>query len=349
MKKKLLTLLLVSALACISMTECSFEKTCKESGCDETAETQEQLTEDIVTESVETTETHGIVENSETIETEDDELTELEKKIVEFKNNTPSEVTLIQDLLRGEWHINGMEVVGGSFEEGFSADYQIIGEVEVNYDTCSRDSSLIFTNDEFIIVYEGPYVKYIGNPSVGYKKNKELQNAIVVSGLYRVKSPATWDEDSSYCKARIEMLVTNVTQKNEIEDEEIFELLNKAVGMTFVQEVEVSGLLSIGEMNITKEELESRNVEIHEAVDSTTDGYFGYREDGSYGLILYDTPIPTRNHPITNLIIYGTDKQLNPTTALIKIKNSVDIGNGEVEPGVFLYDVKPQEDEATKK
>jgi hypothetical protein len=84
-------------------------------------------------------------------------------------------------------------------------------------------------------------------------------------------------------------------------------------------------------------------------VDSTIDGYFGYREDGSYGLILYDTPIPNRKHPITDLKIYGTDKQLNPTTALIKIKNSVDIGNGEVEPGVFLYDVKPQEDEATEK
>ena len=36
MKKKLLTVLLVSALVCISMTACSFERTCKESGCDET-------------------------------------------------------------------------------------------------------------------------------------------------------------------------------------------------------------------------------------------------------------------------------------------------------------------------
>lgn len=336
MRRKVFVTLLCLAFA-VCIMACGNET-------EEATETQEQLTEDIVTESVETTETHGIVENSETIETEDDELTELEKKIEEFKNNTPSEVTLMQDLLRGEWHINGMEVVGGSFENGFSADSQIIGEVQVHYDTCSRDSSLIFTNDEFIITYEEPYVKYIKSPSFGYEKDKQLQNAIVVSGLYKAKSTGTWD-DSSY-KSSITMLVTNVTQKNEIEDEEIFELLNKAVGMTFVQEVEVSGLLSIGEMNITKEELESRNVEIHEAVDSTIDGYFGYREDGSYGLILYDTPIPDRKHPITSLHI---NKKVLFPSMLIKINNSVDIGNGEVEPGVFLYDVKPQEDEATEK
>lgn len=36
MRKRLLKLLLVTALVGISMTACSFEKTCKESGCDET-------------------------------------------------------------------------------------------------------------------------------------------------------------------------------------------------------------------------------------------------------------------------------------------------------------------------
>lgn len=36
MKKRILTLLIVTVLAGLSMTACSFEKTCKESGCDET-------------------------------------------------------------------------------------------------------------------------------------------------------------------------------------------------------------------------------------------------------------------------------------------------------------------------
>ena len=58
------------------------------------------------------------------------------------------------------------------------------------------------------------------NRYFGYEKDKQLQNAIVVSGLYKAKSTGTWD-DSSY-KSSITMLVTNVTQKNEMEDEEIF-------------------------------------------------------------------------------------------------------------------------------
>lgn len=36
MKKRILTLLIVTALAGLSMTACSLEKTCKEPGCDET-------------------------------------------------------------------------------------------------------------------------------------------------------------------------------------------------------------------------------------------------------------------------------------------------------------------------
>ena len=36
MRKKLLALLLITALAGLSMIGCSFEKTCKESGCEET-------------------------------------------------------------------------------------------------------------------------------------------------------------------------------------------------------------------------------------------------------------------------------------------------------------------------
>ena len=36
MKKKLVTMLLVGTMAVCSLTACSFEKTCKASGCDET-------------------------------------------------------------------------------------------------------------------------------------------------------------------------------------------------------------------------------------------------------------------------------------------------------------------------
>lgn len=288
------------------------------------------------------TETNSIVEDSESIDTENYELTELEQKIVEFKNNTSSEVTLIQDLLRGEWHINGMEVALDDFETGFSAGTAFVGDVTVHYDSCSRDSSIIFTNDEFIIVYEEAYVKYKGDE--GYTEAKNLQNAIVISGLYRVTSPAIWDEESCDYNAEIEMLVTNVTQKNEIEDEKIFELLNKVVGMTSTTKIGTSQMY-VDEFNITEEDLESRNVEIHEAVNYTVDAYWGYREDGSYGVVYYDTPIPARGIPFTSIYVDGPDEKLIPYY-VTKIKNSVDIGNGEVEPGVFLYDIEPQEDEA---
>ncbi len=81
------------------------------------------------------------------------ELSELEKQIEEFEKGTSDETTITQDILRGEWRITSKDnLVNG----GFKPETVKLGNLEVDYDTSSKDSKIIFTDDEFMIFYDEP-------------------------------------------------------------------------------------------------------------------------------------------------------------------------------------------------
>lgn len=99
-----------------------------------------------------TTETTEITETDFTDKGQS-ELSELEKQIKEFEKGTSDETTITQDILRGEWRITSKDdLVNG----GFKPETVKLGNLEVDYDTSSKDSKIIFTDDEFMISYDEP-------------------------------------------------------------------------------------------------------------------------------------------------------------------------------------------------
>ena len=99
-----------------------------------------------------TTETTEITETDFTDKGQS-ELSELEKQIEEFEKGTSDETTITQDILRGEWRITSKDdLVNG----GFQQETVKLGNLEVDYDTSSKDSKIIFTDDEFMISYDEP-------------------------------------------------------------------------------------------------------------------------------------------------------------------------------------------------
>lgn len=99
-----------------------------------------------------TTETTEITETDFTDKGQS-ELSELEKQIEEFEKGTSDETTITQDILRGEWRITSKDdLVNG----GFQPETVKLGNLEVDYDTSSKDSKIIFTDDEFMISYDEP-------------------------------------------------------------------------------------------------------------------------------------------------------------------------------------------------
>ena len=101
---------------------------------------------------------------------------------------------------------------------------------------------------------------------------------------------------------------------------------------------------------LTEEQLAEYDMEIHDSITSEVTGTFGYRQDGSYGMVNYDTPIISQDNPVTFAWIgRENNNELFANTVRMKMKNTVDADYGDVEPGVFLYDViHPNEDTITE-
>lgn len=286
---------------------------------------QTELSEQEVSETTETVKSVVNVGQSE--------LSELEKQIEEFENGTSDEITVTQDILRGEWRIGGKD----EFENGgYTPETIELGNLELDYATDSKNSKVIFTNNEFMISYDEPEVKY-GKGSVRYSK---IVNNIIVSGIYRVTSEANYNEESDMYESEIEMLVTSVSPKYGIMNKEIYNELNSLVGMVVNKKVT---FLTFYEdwSNVSAEQLEEYDIDVHEEVAIELGG-----EITMSGFIYYDTPILSKGNPMTWVYLSESDDDVIITElARTKMKNTVSTKKDEkIEDGVWLYDVTPHEE-----
>lgn len=321
MKRKVLLTMLCLAIS-VSIVAC---------GTENTAEQQEVIATEQTTE----TET---VEEQET-ETEI-ELSELEQQIEEFKNTTSSEITVTQDVLRGQWRVGDMLTLKG---DAYYGEPFRLGNLRVDYDTSSKKSNVIFTNNEFVASYDDARV-YIATD-----ENKNMQCTLVVSGLYRVINQGEIDEENDCFSSEIELLITDVTSQSDAIDTDVCNELNSVIGTTIQKKVELSEAY-MDLSYITEEQLAEYDMEIHDSITLEVTGTFGYRQDGSYGMVNYDTPIISQDNPVTFAWIgRENNNELFASTVRMKMKNTVDADYGDVEPGVFLYDViHPNEDTITE-
>jgi len=321
MKRKVLLTMLCLAIS-VSIVAC---------GTETTAEQQEVIATEQTTE----TET---VEEQET-ETEI-ELSELEQQIEEFKNTTSSEITVTQDVLRGQWRVGDMLTLEG---DAYYGEPFRLGNLRVDYDTSSKKSNVIFTNNEFVASYDDARV-YIATD-----ENKNMQCTLVVSGLYRVINQGEIDEENDCFSSEIELLITDVTSQSDAIDTDVCNELNSVIGTTIQKKVELSEAY-MDLSYITEEQLAEYDMEIHDSITLEVTGTFGYRQDGSYGMVNYDTPIISQDNPVTFAWIgRENNNELFANTVRMKMKNTVDADYGDVEPGVFLYDViHPNEDTITE-
>lgn len=262
MKRKVLLTMLCLAIS-VSIVAC---------GTENTAEQQEVIATEQTTE----TET---VEEQET-ETEI-ELSELEQQIEEFKNTTSSEITVTQDVLRGQWRVGDMLTLKG---DAYYGEPFRLGNLRVDYDTSSKKSNVIFTNNEFVASYDDARV-YIATD-----ENKNMQCTLVVSGLYRVINQGEIDEENDCFSSEIELLITDVTSQSDAIDTDVCNELNSVIGTTIQKKVELSEAY-MDLSYITEEQLAEYDMEIHDSITLEVTGTFGYRQDGSYGMVNYDTPI----------------------------------------------------------
>lgn len=262
MKRKVLVTMLCLAIS-VSAIAC---------GTENTAEQQEVIA------TKQTAETE-IVEEQET-ETEI-ELSELEQQIEKFKNTTSSEITVTQDVLRGQWRVGDMLTLKG---DAYYGEPFRLGNLRVDYDTSSKKSNVIFTNNEFVASYDDARV-YIATD-----ENKNMQCTLVVSGLYRVVNQGEIDEENDCFSSEIELLITDVTSQSDTIDTEVCNELNSVIGTTIQKNVELSEAY-MDLSYLTEEQLAEYDMEIHDSITSEVTGTFGYRQDGSYGMVNYDTQI----------------------------------------------------------
>lgn len=259
------------------------------------------------------------------------ELSELEKQIEEFEKGTSDETTITQDILRGEWRITSKDdLVNG----GFHPETVKLGNLEVDYDTSSKDSKIIFTDDEFMISYDEPEVKY-GEEESRYSK---LINDITVSGLYRVINQDNFNEEKDSYESEIELLITNVSPKYGFMNTDIYSELNSLIGTTINKKVEFYNFYEDWS-NVTEEELNEYEIEVHEEVNISIDG-----EITMSGFIYYDEPILSKGYPVTcGWLSQFDDEQLYTGYSRTKTKNTLNLNKKE-KKGVWLYDVTPQEE-----
>lgn len=253
-------------------------------------------------------------------------VSELEIQIEEFKANTPSEVTVTQDLLRGVWRC------GDLFEGTYTCDKVKMGNVEIDYDTNSKYTSWTFTNDEFVLNYENPTILYEGD-------RLSKRGSVRICGLYRVVKEVEF-EDSTCARATIELLPTEVTVPYGQYEQEILDELNSVVGKVMERSIGF-GLGYQDYSFLSEEELEEMDFEPADQVIHYTGGEFGYRADGSYGIILYDEPIASYGSPITHL--YFDDGDMISKEWYMKMKTSVSDANGPLEDGIQLYHAIPED------
>ena len=115
-------------------------------------------------------------------------MTELEIQIEEFKQNTPSEITVINDLLRGTWRLGNYDDFIG---ESYNLDVPILGEFRVEYDINSPNSNITFTDNEFTVNYE--------TVELSAETGTTCLDFLKVSGLYRVTAGETYDDEIESC------------------------------------------------------------------------------------------------------------------------------------------------------
>lgn len=324
MKRKVLLTMLCLAIA-VSIVAC---------GKGNTTEQQEVIATE------QTAETETVEEPTEQETETVSELSEQEQQIEEFKNATSSEITVTQDVLRGQWRVGDLLTLEGNayYGEPFR-----LGNLRVDYDTSSKKSNVIFTNNEFVASYDDARV-YIATD-----ENKKMQCTLVVSGLYRVVYQGEIDEEKDYFRSQIELLITDVASQSDVIDTDVCNELNSVIGTTIQKMVELSEAYT-DLSYLTEEQLAEYDMEIHDSITSEVTGTFGYRQDGSYGMVILDTPIIEQVNPITFIRIgRENNNQLFANTVRMKMKNTVDATYGDVEPGVFLYDViHPNEDMRTE-
>lgn len=317
-------------------------------GCgNNTTVTGQDVEDTVIAQKVEIQETEtGEAEPQETgdiatTETQENEVSELEQQIKEFENNTSSEITVTQDVLRGQWRIGDMMTLAG--DAYYSEDFDL-GKLKIYYDTGSDRSKVIFTNNSFVASYADANICIEGN------KDKNMQCDLVVSGLYRVIGQEEMDEENDSFRSGIELLITDVSFNGDEVNTEVCDELASVAGTIIQKQVEFSEIYT-DLSYLTEEQLAEYDMEIHEAITTEVTATFGYRQDGSYGIIYLDTPIISQDNPITFAWIGRigeNNSQLFAGTVRMKMKNSIDADYGNVEPGVFLYDVIPHTEDTTE-
>lgn len=179
--------------------------------------------------------------NADESETKGNILTSCGQQQKETGEQEVSETTITQDILRGEWRMTSRDdLVNG----GFQPETVKLGNLGVDYDTSSKDSKIIFTDDEFMIFYDEPEVKY-GEEEKRYSK---LMNDITVSDLYRVINQDNFNEEKDSYESEIELLITNVSPKYGFMNTDIYSELNSLIGTTINKEENFTLFTKIGRM-----------------------------------------------------------------------------------------------------
>lgn len=274
---------------------------------------------------------------SQVEETQEVELSELEKKIQEFENGTSSEITITQDVLRGKWMYGN--VLNFVAEEEKPSETFRLGNVRIETDGDSKNSYLIFTNNKFIVSYEVTEARFVGDEA------NTMQGILVVSGLYRVIHEEEAEDEYSF-DSEIELLITEISMQSEVEVAEIMDELDSVIGTTLQKDTSFMVMGSGDLSDYTDEKFAKYDMELPETILNKSIGKWGYREDGSYGLTVTEDPNPTPYHPMTHVWI-GKDNnnQLFTNVVRMKIKYTVDIAGEDVEPGLSLYHALTHEEE----
>ena len=211
--------------------------------------------------------------------------------------------------------------------------------VTINYDSDSNNSYVKFSNNEFTASYGGAEVYY------GDQYYNSMPCSLTISGLYRVVSQEDYDKENNRLCSKIELLITEVSFQYDKKNTQVCNELNSFVGKTTNEKITFTEMYS-DLSYLTEKQLKEYDLELHEPVTSRVDAMFGFREDGSYGLIYLDTPIIEQTTPLTFARMGAEGKDhLFADVMRMKTRSTVSINNKKVEPGLFFYDIIPHDKE----
>lgn len=263
------------------------------------------------------------------------EYSDLKKQIKDFKDNINPEQTT-QDLLRGVWRSGDVLDFSGN---SYATNGVKLEKMKIWYDSGSKYSKIVFTNDEFMVSYDNAELSY------GSHGNEEMEGTVRVSGVYRVtETSGIVDEGSGYSSI-IELLITDVSPKFGVKDSEAYDRLNQLIGKNIKKSVDF-GIQYCDLSNLSDKKLAKLDLELHEKVTVKLTAEFGFRSDGSYGLIYYDTPIIEQDNPFTTVhmnSVYESEQLISPNM-YTKTKYSLKDYDASAEPGICIYDVLPKDD-----